>query len=256
MIVRYNKPKGDISMATFHKIKAQLYDNVLTENPNDFTARVISEKSLTIADVAQSAVTRGSANVSAQSMEHAVSLFLKEMAYRLCDGFSINTGYFTAQTTIKGVFNSATEKFDAAKHNVLFDFQQGSLLRKELSNVEVNILGVADSSLFIAQVIDVKTGSVNDILTPNRNLKISGSKIKIVGENEANGVYFVNQETQERTKVDTTDIVTNNPSELIVVIPDLTAGTYKVEVVTQFSGTNVLKEPRSFVFDKVLTVMS
>ena len=243
-------------MAVFHKIKAQLYDNVLTENPNDFTARVISEKSLSIADVAQSAVSRGGANVSAQDMEHAVSLFLKEMAYRLCDGFSINTGYFTAQTTIKGVFNAASEKFDSQKHSVLFDFQQGSLLRKELSNVEVDVLGVADTSLFIAQALDVKTGSVNDALTPNRNLKISGSKIKIAGDNEANGVYFINQETEERVKVDASDIVTNNPSELIVVIPELAAGTYKVEVVTRYSSSNgvLLKEPRNTVLDRVLTV--
>jgi hypothetical protein len=81
----------------------------------------------------------------------------------------------------------------------------------------VNILGVADASLFIAQVTDVKTGSVNDLLTPNRNLRISGGKIRIAGENEANGVYFANTQTNERVKVDATDIVNNNPSELLIV---------------------------------------
>ncbi len=241
-------------MATFHKIKAQLYDNVLTENPNDLIARVVSEKSLSIGDVARSAVQRGGANISADEMERAVSLFLKEMAYRLCDGFSINTGWFTAQTTIKGVFNSASEKFNSEKHSVLFDFQQGALLRKELSNVEVDILGVADASLVITQVLDVKTGSVNDVLTPNRNLKISGSKLKIAGGNDTNGIYFVNQETSERVKVDASDIVINNPSELIVVIPELPAGTYKVEVVTQYGSGNLLKEAKTAVFERVLTV--
>ncbi len=242
-------------MSVFHKIKAQLYDNVLTENPNDLIARVISEKSLSIGDVAKSAVSRGGANISAETIEHAVNLFLKEMAYRLCDGFSINAGYFTAQTIIKGVFNSANETFNPEKHSLLFDFQQGSLLRKELSNVEVDILGVADASLFIAQVLDVKTGSVNDVLTPNRNLKISGSKLKIAGDNETNGVYFVNQETQERAKVDASDIVVNNPSELIVVIPEITMGTYKVEITTQYSsGNGTLKEARTAAFERVLTI--
>jgi hypothetical protein len=32
-------------MAVLHSIKAQLYDNVLTENPNGFIARVASEES-------------------------------------------------------------------------------------------------------------------------------------------------------------------------------------------------------------------
>jgi len=33
-------------MATLHKIKAYLYDNVLTEGPNDLIARASSERSL------------------------------------------------------------------------------------------------------------------------------------------------------------------------------------------------------------------
>jgi len=236
-------------MAVLHKIKAQLYDNVLTENPNDFIARVASEKSLNIKDICLAATTRGGSDVSAAAMEHAVNLWLKEMAYSLCDGFSVNTGWFTAQACIRGSFYSPTEKFNTEKHSVSFEFNQGSLLRKELGSVEVNIFGVAESSFFIAQVVDVRTGSVNDLLTPNRNLRVSGGKIKIAGDNEQNGVYFVNQGTSERVKVDSTDIVNNNPSELIIVIPALVAGEYKLEITTQFSATNgkLLKEPRTGV---------
>ena len=242
-------------MAYLHKIKALLHDNVLTEDPNDFIARVVAEKSLSIDDICQSAVNRGGADISAAAMEHAVNLWLKEMAYSLCDGFSVNAGYFTAQASIRGSFLSPAEKFNAEKHSVSFDFNQGSLLRKELGSVEVNILGVADVSLFIAQVVDVKTGSVNDLLTPNRNLRVSGGKIKIAGDNEQNGVYFVNTQTNERVKVDATDIVNNNPSELLVVIPALAAGEYKLELATQFSGSSTpLKEPRNATLEKILTV--
>ena len=242
-------------MDTLHNIRANLYDNVLTENPNDLVARVIAERSLNVKAIAKSAVARGGADISAAAMEHAVNLWFKEMGYNLCDGFSVNTGWFTASPHIKGVFDSPTENFNPAKHTILFNFQQGSLLRKELENVTIQILGVADASLAIMQVTDVKTGSVNDLLTPNRNLRISGYKLKIAGDNPANGVCFINQTTQARTKVDATDIVTNNPSELIIVIPALAAGTYKVEVTTQFSGTNILKEPRTSVFDRILTVV-
>jgi len=240
---------------TLHSIRCYLYDNVLTENPNDFVARVISERSLNIKDICISAVTRGGADIQAAAMEHAVNLFLKEMAYNLCDGFSVNTGWFTASAHVKGVFDSPNETFNRDKHTLSFDFVQGSQLRKELDAVTVEILGVADSSLSVAQVTDVKTGSVNDLLTPNRNLKISGYKLKIAGDNPANGVYFVSQATQERIKVDASDMVTNNPSELIIVIPALAAGTYRMEVTTQFSaGIALLKEPRTVIFDKALTV--
>ena len=246
-------------MAYLHKIKAQLYDNALTENPNDFIARVVSEKSLSVEDICMSATKRGGADISAAAMGHAVQLWLKEMAYQLCDGFSINTGWFNVQSNIKGVFNSPSEKFSSDKHTVLFDFRQGSLLRKELASVEVNIIGVADPSTTVSQVADVKSGSVNDQITPNRNLKVSGIKLRVIGENEANGIYFVNQDTKAKVKVDASDIVTNNPSELIIVIPALEAGSYKMEITTQFSGGNdpkqMLKEPRTAIFDRILTVL-
>jgi hypothetical protein len=238
-----------------HQIKAYLYDNALTlDNPNDFTAKVNSERSLTVKQTCETAVSRGGADISASSMEHAVNLFHKELAYQLCDGFSVNAGWYMAGMKIKGTFQGPDEQFDPKKHSIVFEFRQGDLLRKELNSVAVNILGVADSGLRITQVTDVKTGSVNGIITPNRNLKISGAKLKIAGDAEINGVYFIRKDNGERIKVDITDIVINNPSELIIVIPELAAGDYQVEVVTQYAGNIPLKESRSFIFSKLLTV--
>ena len=242
-------------MPILHKIKAYLYDNLLTkDNPNDFIARTISERSLNVKQICEAAVNRGGADVNAAAMEHATSLFLKEMAYQLCDGYSVNTGYFTAGTQIRGVFDSPTETFNSQKHNILFQFNQGEKLRAEIPNIEINILGVADASSVILQVKDIKSGTVNDILTPGRNLKIAGNKIKVAGDNAANGIYFVNTATEARTQVETNDVVINNPSELIVMIPALTAGTYVLEVVTQFAVGSLLKEPRTARFDKTLNV--
>lgn len=238
-----------------HKIKANLYPNLLTEDPNDYVARVISERTLTTKEICKEAVSRGGAATTAEAMEHNVNLFLKEMGYQLSDGFSINTGYFTANALIRGVFNSPTETFNTDKHAILYQFNQGDLLRKELPSVTVEITGMGDSSISITEVLDVKTGSVNDVLTPNRNLRIKGYKLKLAGDNAAVGVYFVNQATSQRVKVDASDIVTNNPAELIIVIPQLPAGTYSLEVASQFAGGGVnLKEPRTSVLDKILTV--
>ena len=242
-------------MAVLHKIKPYLYENLLTkDNPNDYIARTGRERSLNVKQICETAVNRGGADVSAAAMEHATTLFLKEMAYQLCDGFSVNTGYFTAGTQIRGVFDSPSETFSSDKHNILFQFNQGEKLRAEIPNIEVSILGIADSACSILQVTDVKSGSVNDLITPGRNLKISGNKIKVAGDNPNNGVFFVNSTTQERVVVESNDMVTNNPSELIIVIPDLASGTYTLEVLTQFSGTQMLKEPRMASFDKILTV--
>jgi len=39
-----------------------------------------------------------------------------------------------------------------------------------------------------------------------------------------------------------------------VFTPDLPAGTYTIEVLSQYSGSVLLKEPRTAMFDKPLTV--
>jgi hypothetical protein len=121
--------------------------------------------------------------------------------------------------------------------------------------VKVEILGVADAGARLDQVIDVKTGSVNDIITPGRNLRILGHKIKIAGENALNGVTFTWANGSTSLKVPKEDIVVNTPSEVMIVVPaTLTAQKYQLKLTTQFSGANLLKAPRTVVFDKTLTV--
>jgi hypothetical protein len=127
-------------------------------------------------------------------------------------------------------------------------------LRKEIAGVDVQILGVADKAIMIAQVTDIKTGTVNNLLTPNRNLRIAGAKIKIADDNPAIGIFFVNSDTGERIKVHSSEVVINNPSDLMIIIPELAAGTYRVEITTQFTGSALLKEPRTAVLNNPLTV--
>jgi len=51
----------------------------------------------------------------------------------------------------------------------------------------MSVQGVADTMLSVLQVTDIKTGSVNDLITPGRNLKINGYKVRVAGEHADNG---------------------------------------------------------------------
>ena len=240
----------------FHKIRAFLYKNLLTDRLDDFVARVISDRSLNAREVCEASVTRGGADTTVAAMEHHVRLFMKEMTYQLCDGYSINTEWFNLSVHVKGVFDSPTERFNPDKHTVVVEFRMGTEMRKALKEVDVEIMGVADNTGEILRVVDVKSGTTNDKLTPERNLRIQGDKLKISGDGLQNGVWFINQESGESTKVEASDMVLNNPAELLVVIPTLVAGKYHVEVVTQFSGgKKILKDARTIRFDKDLTVL-
>ena len=229
-----------------HSIKVYLYDNPLTPEKNDFAARVDAERTLDIRGICRAAYTRGGADISPESMEHAVDLFLKEMGYQLCDGFAVNTGWFTATPTIRGVFRAPTETFDRDRHHILMQFTQGDLMRREISNVEIEVLGQASESLAILQVKDKKTGKVNDEITPG--LKVAGDKPEV-------GVTLVKVADGSRMIIGTDDLIVNNPSELLILLPTtLAAGKYRLEVATQYGGNKNLKEARKVVFDNELTV--
>ena len=237
-----------------HKIKVNLYENFLTEDPNDLTAKVVSERTLTVRELCQTAVKRGGAPSTAEAMEHNVTLFLKEMAYQLMDGFGINTEYFTANAQVRGVFRSRNETFDPKKHSVLFRFNQGAHLRKEIPNIQVQVMGMGETGIIISHVVDAKTGSVNDLITPGGTLKIRGGKLKIAGDHPQVGVSFEN-EAGVATQVEPNDLIVNNPSELIVHVPALPAGRYQLAICNQYSVGAMLKEPRTTVYDKILTVV-
>jgi hypothetical protein len=237
----------------FHRLRVYLYENFLTDNPNDYSARVVSERTLNIGEICKAAVRRGGAPSTAEAMEHNASLFLKEMAYQLMDGYSVNTGWFTANAQVRGVFDAKTETFDPSKHSLLFRFNQGELLRRAIPDIRVQVMGVGESGLLISHVVDMKTGSVNDLLTPGGTLKIKGGKLKIAGDDPQIGVWF-ERENFDPQLVAERDVIVNNPSELIVQIPPLNVGRYQLVIRTQYAVGALLKEPRTAVFEKLLTV--
>jgi hypothetical protein len=237
-----------------NRIRVYLYENFLTDDPNDLSAKVISERTLSVADICRTAVDRAKAPTTAEAMEHNVSLFLREMAYQLMNGFAVNTGWFTASAQVRGVWNSAREAFDPRRHSILFRFNQGELLRREIPNVTVQVMGMGESGIVISHVVDQKTGSVNDLLPPGGALKIRGGKLRLAGNHPDVGVAF-EDEAGNAFNVEERDVIVNKPAELILQIPALAAGKYRLVINSQFSGSSTpLKEVRTAVYEKVFTV--
>ena len=237
-----------------HKIRAYLYKYTLNKEDEEYVARAAMERSLGIKEICESAVARGGANTTPGAMRHNVEMFLEEMTYLLCDSYSVNLGYFTAKVNIKGKFNKTDTTFDPQRHSLYFTLCQGELMSKHIDRVDVRLMGLAKCGAIIDQVTDVKSGSVNGILTPGRNLKIRGQKIKLAGDDAAVGIYFHNIDTGAVVKIDDRSVVVNSCAGMIIDIPPLTAGSYHLEILTQYSGSFILKTPRSAFFDRPLVV--
>jgi hypothetical protein len=239
-----------------HRIRVKLYPNYLPKVEGAYIARTDNEAALSIEQVCAALKNRGGFTGNYDDLVDHVKQFFDESAYQLCDGFAVNTGYYSIHPNVGGTFDKVTEERRDAKHPISFRFRTRAPLRALAEHIEVEVEGLAEVNGYIDEVIDVSAEAVNETLTPGGMFAISGHKIKITGDNAAVGVYFVfTANPDQRYKV-SGNLAENTSVKLIGVIPpELATGIYQVEIVTQFSGgSNLLKEPRTITFNSPLTV--
>jgi hypothetical protein len=116
----------------------------------------------------------------------------------------------------------------------------------------------AVNPMHIEFVRDVKSGTTNDKVTRGGTVKITGHNLKIAGDKPEVGIKFTSVEDPEAIyHIPAVDIVTNNPSELMIIAPVVMVIGEKVtlKVTTQYSGSKNLKTLHSATFEKELTVV-
>jgi hypothetical protein len=229
-----------------------LEENELTEKKGDLRAQVINVTSHTQNNIVDRIMKIG-AGLTRSDIVSVLEAEKQVVADIIAEGGAVNTELFNAFPSVSGVFNTPDEPFDPTKHKIRINLHPGVVLRSAVSQVKPKRIAAVLTGTVITSATDLKTGSVNGTLTPGRDVKLSGAKLKIAGDEADVGLYFV-PEAGGAVKVDLSDIVVNNPSELIAVIPPLAAGTYRVRIVTQYTHGKPLKVPHTCLFDKPLTV--
>ncbi|MDR1215912.1 MAG: DUF4469 domain-containing protein [Treponema sp.] len=239
-----------------HRIRVKLYPNYLPRVVGLYIARTDNEASLTIEEVCAALKDRGGFTGNYNDLVDYVQQFFAESAYQLCDGFAVNTGYYSIHPNVGGTFDKVTEGYDAHKHPITFRFRARAPLRELAEQIEVEVEGLADVTGYIDEFEDVTTGAVNETLTPMGPFSVAGHKLKVMGDDPEVGVYFVSAEDAgTRVKVDVR-LAENLTSKVIGIIPALTEGTWKIEIKTQYSGSSntTLKKPRTIESPFILSV--
>lgn len=233
------------------KLNVWLHDNLLTEDPNDYFGKIKLAGTITNKDLA-ALMTKEGTELKEETILDILTRADRIKAERLAAGYSINTTFCNAYPKISGIFNSATEKYNKDKHKIGANISIGSVTRAELAKIEVDILGEATVEPVIGTVTDTLSGTDNSTITPNNVVKIQGNRLKVVGEGFEIGVWFINQADNSRTRC--TQLISNNPKEVLAMVPALAAGEYILEIVTQYSTGALLKSPRTTSFEQILIV--
>ncbi|MDR3333768.1 MAG: DUF4469 domain-containing protein [Treponema sp.] len=238
-----------------HRIRVHLYPNYLPGVQGAYIARTDNEASLGIEEVCAALKNRGGFTGNYDDLVEHVRQFFDETAYQLCDGFAVNTGYYSVHPNIGGTFDKVHEGHDEAKHPVTFRFRTRSPLRALAEHIVIDVEGLADVTGYVDEFVDVSTEAVNESATPGGQFSLSGHKIKVAGTDSKVGVYFV-PESDPAAKVKVTEhLAENTAARVIGIIPGLPAGKYKAAIVTQWTtGAALLKEPRTIESPWTLTV--
>ena len=228
-----------------HKIKVKLYPNYFIKASGAYIARTNNDSSLTIDGICSSLKSRGGFAGDYDSLSSNVKLFFDEMAYLLCDGFAIDTGYFSIHPNIGGTFNAANETHNHMKNPISFRFRTKAKLRKLISRIAVEIEGLADTAGFIGGFIDYDTNVPNPDLIPGNQFCITGHKIKIAGDDPSCGLYFVSVDDPSK-EVKVTRLAENSPAKLTGIIPETASAQSSILIRTQYAGSGgtLLKHPR------------
>jgi len=231
-----------------HKIRVNLYPSYLPDVEGTYIARTENESSLSIEQVCAALKERGGFTGNYEDLLENVHRFFKEAAYQLCDGFAVNTGYFSIHPGVGGTFNSAAEINDTEKHPIIFRFRALNKLRRLSQNIELIVGGVVSADQYIDEFTDVETGAVNETITSGGMFAIHGHKIKIAGNAPDVGIYFAAVGDPAQTVKVNKRLAENVPSNIIGIVPALpeTVTSWKIIIKTQFSsGGTLLKEPRT-----------
>jgi hypothetical protein len=237
-------------------INVMLVDNALTPEAGDFTGRVQLNGTLYNQQIAQSIVNQRT-ELRYETILSVLNMADEIKRISIATGHSVIDGVSQMRPSITGNFIGANAKFNPDVHSKGVSMSPSPEMRKAMAASKVVVLGASTVGPVINKVEDMYTSTENGIITPGRNLRIYGQRLRIAGEDmTVNGVWFIAAGTSERIRLDDRDLVDNDPSKLTLIIPNLAPGGYFLEIVTQSSSVakQLVKEPRTYRFEIMLTV--
>jgi hypothetical protein len=148
---------------------------------------------------------------------------------------------------VGGTWEHPNEASDREKHPISFRTRIRAELSRMTGAITLVCDGQADSPAYIDEVQDIQSGTVNETLTPGGVVVITGHQIKIAGTKTGVGlrVSGAYASGQAFSTVVPPPYVENTASKIIALLPaSLPSGTCKIQINTQFSGGDPLKDIR------------
>jgi hypothetical protein len=226
------------------KLKAWLRKNYLTPDQTDNNIVLESFGSVTTDDIIE-ALKNDGMELNPATVKDVITRFNNKCVDLLLQGNNVSNGLVHMRLSIKGVTYDKT--WDKERNPIHVAISQSKDLREAVANTVVEIMGEHPDPMAIYTVTDLSTAKTDGTITRRFNAEIKGTYIKVVGDNPTCGIYFHNEERQIDYKLPDVNIVVNDPSKILILVPEeFEPDVYELRIVTQFTGAKkILKAPRS-----------
>jgi len=211
--------------------------NNLTPEDN-YSARVITEQSYDMEGIIDLMLSKRNL-VSRTDIVAVFSAFFETIEGCIKRGENINLPIFNLGYSITGVFDNEDESFNPEKHQVNVNINNGLQVKRAIERIKLTKVDAVLTEPVLHHFKDLASETTNDQVSKNSLFELTGTRLKIAGEDSNVGLYFVAEDGTE-TKV--TLLADNANKKLVGQTPELTAGIYRVRLKTQStSGTYTTK---------------
>ncbi|MCG8525152.1 MAG: DUF4469 domain-containing protein [Opitutales bacterium] len=235
-------------------LKYELVENPLTPNPNDRFARIAKLRSYDMEQVLEQMLRRGT-SMSPGDAKLVLDVFVATVKDLVEEGSAVRTPLFNIKPSISGVFEGSDDYYDERRHQIKIHLSTGIALKEAVDEIQTEKVGGNSNQPQVYRVVDAKSQSVNDRITPGGVITVTGKRLKLNPANPEDGAYLISQSTGEETRID--QIIDNVPSRLMLQLPhEMEDGQYALEVRTTYSRGRPTSTLRVGTYSRTLTILS
>ena len=230
-------------------LSVTLRKNQFSTDENSFIGRV-TRNTVTLENLIAS-ISEKNSGISPYMIQHVANLLGNEMLSacqnaKAVDVLGIGTLYISVAGSVSGE-NPGESSIPGFKLN----FTPSIRAQEAVDSLKVDKVIIAESNPVIDRIINTFNQNENRNLLKGKGVKITGSKLKILGNNS--GIWFapldtegnVNKDEGTWLEVSKETISCNKPKSLEFYVPDsITEADYRIVIRTRYcSGDKELKSP-------------
>ncbi len=217
-------------------IKYYLQPNPITPDPNDQSARVVSNKVHDSESILKEMLKRGS-TITEADIRAVLNVFFTVVSEEVADGNSVNLPLVNIRAGITGVFANATDSFDPSRHIKKANLSAGTDLLRKMNEAKVEKINVSTAAPALIAYTDVHSQTTNSLLTPGGIGQIVGEELKFNPGNATEGIFFI---AADNTATPAPIIASRTEGKIVFSIPALSSGDYTLEVRKGYGSTNLV----------------